>query len=78
MAALPYTSAMSCPELDGLRSAVSAMRIKLREEILAREKAQEMTGKLEHGDFEEYLKRKIARAAQEIEDHLRQHNCQEG
>ena len=69
---------MPCPELDRLRSAVSAMRIKFKEEVLAREKAQEMTGKLEHGDFEEYLKRKIARAAEDIEHHLRQHNCQEG
>lgn len=69
---------MPCSELDALRSAVSAMRIKLREEILAREKAQEITGKLEHGDFEEYLKRKIARAAEEIEQHLRRHDCQEG
>ncbi len=69
---------MSCPELARLRSAVSAMRSKLREEILAREKAQEMTGKLEHGDFEEYLKRKIARAAEDIENHLSQHHCQEG
>ncbi len=69
---------MPCPELDRLRGAVSGMRIKLREQILAREKAQEITGKLEHGDFEEYLKRKIARATEEIENHLRQHNCQEG
>jgi len=68
---------MPCPELDRLRTAVSAMRIKLREEVLAREKAQEMTGRLEHGDFEEYLKRKIARAAEEIENHLQQHHCQE-
>ncbi len=69
---------MPCAELERLRTAVSAMRIKLREEIVAREKAQEMTGKLEHGDFEEYLKRKISRAAEEIENHLQQHQCQEG
>ena len=69
---------MSCPELDRLRGDMSAMRIKLKEEVLAREKAQEKTGKLEHGDFEEYLKRKIARAAEDLENHLRQHNCQEG
>ena len=69
---------MPCPELDRRRSDVSAMRIKLKEEVLAREKAQETTGRLEHGDFEEYLKRKIARATEDIENHLRQHHSQEG
>ncbi|MGH9554530.1 MAG: hypothetical protein ACRD2Y_01795 [Terriglobales bacterium] len=68
---------MPCPELDRLRQGIAALQAKLKDKSLAREKAQGITGKLEHGDFEEFLKRKIARAAQNIESHLRQHNCQE-
>lgn len=69
---------MPCPELDRLRQEISSLRIKLRDKSQAREQAQELTGRLEHGDFETYLKRKIARVAQEIESHVRQHKCQEG
>jgi len=67
-----------CPDLDRLRQEVSALRTRLKEETLAREKAQQATVNLEHSDFEVYLKRKIALATQGIEDHIRQHNCQEG
>jgi len=69
---------MPCPELDRLRQEISSLRVKLRDKAQAREQAQEQSGRLEHGDFEAYLKRKIARVAQEIESHVRQHNCQEG
>ncbi|MGH9508504.1 MAG: hypothetical protein ACRD2Q_02650 [Terriglobales bacterium] len=69
---------MPCPELDRLRREIAELRIKLKDKSVAREKAQDLTGKLEHGDFEEYLRRRIARAAQDIDSHLRQHNCQEG
>ncbi|MGH9602628.1 MAG: hypothetical protein ACRD24_09600, partial [Terriglobales bacterium] len=65
-------------ELDRLRQEIASLQAKLKDKSLAREKAQGITGKLQHGDFEEYLKRKIARTAQEIETHVRQHNCQEG
>jgi hypothetical protein len=68
---------MPCPELDRLRQEIASLRVKLRDKSQARKKAQELTGKLEHGDFEEYLKRRIARTAEAIETHLRQHNCQE-
>ncbi|MCI0403296.1 MAG: hypothetical protein L0212_07210 [Acidobacteria bacterium] len=68
---------MPCPELDRLRQEIAALRVKLKDKGLARQQAQEQAGKLEQGDFETYLKRKIARAAQEIESHVRQHKCQE-
>jgi hypothetical protein len=69
---------MPCSELDRLRQEISSLRIKLREKSAAREQAQELSGKLEYGDFETYLKRKIERVAREIEGHVRQHKCQEG
>ena len=76
-AAAVYSSAMPCPELDRLRQEVAALRAKLKDKTQAREQAQDLTGKLQRGDFEEFLKRKIGRAAQAIESHVRQHHCQE-
>ena len=68
---------MACPELDRLREDIAALRAQLRDKSLAREQAQNAKGRSAHGDFEGYLKRRIERAAQEIESHIREHNCQE-
>ncbi len=68
---------MPCPELARLRQEIGVLQTRLKEETLAREKAEEVTGKREHDDLEVYLQRRIALAAEGIKEHIRRHNCLE-
>lgn len=70
---------MACQDLDRLRREIADLRSRLKEkQLLARQWAEHNTG--ERGnrrDWEEFLARKIAHTAREIEQHLEEHGCQE-
>ena len=69
---------MPCTELDRLRQQIADLQSRLKEkQRLARQWAERNVGaRGSRRDWEEFLARKIARKASEIEQHVREHGCQ--
>ncbi len=70
---------MPCAELDRLRQQIADLQSQLKEkQRLACQWADRNVGSRgSRRDWEEFLARKIARTAGEIERHVRDHGCQQ-
>jgi hypothetical protein len=71
---------VGCPELTRLRQEARKLAQELQDKTRrARDKANEERGGQQPGvtDFEPYLKRKLMRTSQAIEQHVAQHGCGE-
>jgi len=67
-----------CPELEQLRREAGKLRRNLRQKmLLAREKTAHLPAhERRPSDYEEFFERRVARLAEAIEAHLRDHGCQ--
>ncbi|HXE90647.1 MAG TPA: hypothetical protein VNK82_06755 [Terriglobales bacterium] len=70
---------MPCEELGRLRQQIAELQSQLKEkQRLARQWAEHnVAASGSRRDWEEFLSRKIAHTAARIEQHLREHGCQE-